>query len=155
MGKLTLPKFPLAILKALKGQAEKEYPNECCGMMLASKDFPDKILEIRPCRNVQNEYHGKDPENFPRTAQTAYFMEPGELLAIQKEIRGQGLMIRVIYHSHIDTGAYFSEEDKRMALAGTGPAYPEADYLIISVRGGQTDHMNLFHWDAGKKDFVL
>ncbi len=124
-------------------------------MMLASKDFPDKLLEIRPCRNVQNEYHDKDPENFPRTAQTAYFMEPCELLAIQKEIRGQGLMIRVIYHSHIDTDAYFSEEDKRMALAGNGPTYPEADYLIVSVRVGQVDHMNLFHWDGQKKDFVL
>lgn len=154
MGKLIAAKLPASILKSIVAQAEKEYPDECCGMILASKNSPDKLARVRPCRNAQDEYHLKDPENFPRTAKTSYFMEPRELLAVQKEIRGEGLVMRVIYHSHIDAGAYFSEEDKRMALCDGQPAYPGVDYLVLSIARGKMGGMNLFHWDSARKDFI-
>ena len=42
----------------------------------------------------------------------------------------------VIYHSHVDAGAYFSETDRRQALVGGEPAYPGAVYVVTSVVRG-------------------
>ena len=144
--------IPSEILKTIFEQAEREYPCECCGMILGSGD---NVPKVRPCRNVQDEYHVRDPENFPRTAGTAYFMDPKELLAIQKETRAARLEIRVIYHSHIDAGAYFSEEDKRIACPEGEPAYPGVEYLVVSVQKGKIAAANLFRWDPAKKDYVI
>jgi len=146
--------IPETFLKAIFEQAEREYPHECCGMILGDEGKPDTLKRVRPCRNVQDEYHAKDPDNFPRTAKAAYFMEPKELLAIQKEVRQSKEAIRVIYHSHIDAGAYFSEEDTLIALSEGEPAYPGVDYLVVSVIKGKVKDSNLFHWDESSKKFT-
>lgn len=143
------------LLKKIFEQAEREYPSECCGVILSPSARPEKFSRLRPCRNAQDEHHQKDPGNFPRTAAAAYFIEPKELLTLQKEMRQNNETLRVIYHSHIDAGAYFSDEDKRIALAEGEPAYPNVDYLVVSVVKGKVQDANLFHWDPRKKDFVL
>ena len=55
----------------------------------------------------------------------------------------------VIYHSHIDAGAYFSETDRRQAVVGGQPAYPAAVYVVTSVVAGRVEAMAAFRWDAG------
>ena len=151
MNQLSIP--PDLIRKILE-QAEREYPNECCGMIFGSRQKPGELLRVRECRNVQEAWHVRDPENFPRTAKTAYFIDPRELLAVQKEIRAGNEEIRVIYHSHIDAGAYFSEEDKRVAAPEGEPAYQGVDYLVVSVTQGKVNGSHLFRWDPAKKDFL-
>ncbi len=59
-----------------------------------------------------------------------------------------------IYHSHIDAGAYFSETDKRNALIGSEPAYPDAVYVVLSVLERRIDGAGAFAWDAERRDFV-
>lgn len=142
------------LLQMIFAQAEREYPNECCGMILGPQAEKEKLTHVRPCINVQDQYHGLDPKTFPRTAATAYFINPKELLAIQKEARKAQEEIRIIYHSHVDCGAYFSEEDKRIATAEGEPAYPGVRYLVLSVRDGKVTDCNLFAWDSEKKGFV-
>jgi proteasome lid subunit RPN8/RPN11 len=69
-------------------------------------------------------------------------------------MEGDGFSVAVIYHSHIDAGAYFSETDKRNALVGSEPAYPDAIYLVTSVMDGRLDATAGFRWDAASRDFV-
>jgi len=145
--------IPEAFLKSISQQAEKEYPHECCGMLLGPKNKKEVFSRIRPCQNAQTEYHELDAENFPRTAETAYFMAPKELLTIQKELREADEEIRIIYHSHINAGAYFSEEDTRIASAEGEPAYPGVDYLVVSVLEGKVKDWNLFRWDNVHKEY--
>ena len=146
--------IPSEMLKSIFEQAQAQYPHECCGMILGPKENPKVLTALRPCQNVQDEYHAKDPVNFPRTAETAYFMDPRELLEIQKSARDSGQAIRVLYHSHVDHGAYFSEEDKRVALQEGEPAWPGVSYLVVSVIQGQAKDHHLFCWDPHKKDFL-
>jgi proteasome lid subunit RPN8/RPN11 len=153
MGIMKIENIPQSLLKQIFEQAEREYPSECCGMILGPSDKPDALTRIRPLRNVQDEYHKRDPENFPRTAQTAYFMDSTGLLRIHKEARQTKEEIKIIYHSHIDTGAYLSEEDKRIALSEEEPVYPGVAYLVISVIKGKAAEWNLFEWDSSAKDF--
>ncbi|MDP3920008.1 MAG: M67 family metallopeptidase [Candidatus Omnitrophota bacterium] len=141
-------------LKQIIQQAEAEYPNECCGMILGPKSQVGNMTKLRPCRNVQDDYHQKDPEIFKRDAKAAYFIDPRELLEIQKEARESGEEIRVIYHSHINVGAYFSDEDKRAATAEGEPVYPGVAYLVVSVVEGKAKGHNTFTWNDERKDFI-
>ena len=141
-------------LKKIFDQAEREYPNECCGMIMGAEKSTGELSRLRPCKNVQDEYHRRDPENFPRTAGTAYFIEPRELLTIQKELREKKEAIRIIYHSHINAGAYFSEEDTKIACQEGEPTYPGVQYLVVSVANGKVKDRALFVWDSKSRKFV-
>ncbi len=139
--------IPENFLKAIYGQAEREYPAECCGMLLGPRSDKSVISRLRPCRNAQDDFHTREPERFPRTARTGYFIDPRELMRVYKEAGQEGEEIRIIYHSHIDSGAHFSEEDHRVAAPDGQPAYPGVLYLVLGVKEGQVQETRLFHWD--------
>jgi hypothetical protein len=74
--------------------------------------------------------------------------------------------VKVLYHSHLDAGAYFSptdaavmsmgeppEEEGAPITMGPGPAWPVA-FLVTSVRHGEIDEHRLFVWDAASSTFV-
>jgi adenylyltransferase/sulfurtransferase len=136
-------------LAALRAQAAAEYPHESCGVILTR----GAERQLIPCRNVQNDLHAKDPHLHPRDARTAYYIDPADLLRIGR-LESQGFVVAVIYHSHIDAGAYFSETDKRNALMGGEPTYPDATYLVTSVMSGRVEATAAFRWDAARRDFV-
>jgi proteasome lid subunit RPN8/RPN11 len=136
-------------LESVRAQAIEEYPFESCGVILRRGD-ERKLLR---CRNAQNELHARDPERHPRDARTAYYIDPKDLLRIG-DLERQGFEVAVIYHSHIDAGAYFSETDRRQALVGGEPAYPSAVYVVTSVIRGAVDAVAAFRWDGARRDFV-
>ena len=115
-------------LAALKRQAVAEYPNECCGVILV-RGTERKHM---PCRNVQDQMHARDPVSFPRTARNAYYMDPLDALRLNRLV-DEGFTFAVIYHSHPNAGAYFSETDRGQALIKGEPAYPGAVYVVLSV----------------------
>ena len=133
----------------IQAQAVAEYPHESCGVVVARGDE----RRLMACRNVQNELHARDPERHPRDARTAYYIDPADLLRIGR-LEGEGFIVAVIYHSHIDTGAYFSETDRRNALLGDEPCYPTATYVVTSVVGRRVEAMAAFRWDGARRDFV-
>ena len=105
------------------------------------------------CRNIQNELHARDPQRNPRTARTAYHIDPQDLLRIGR-LESEGFAVAVIYHSHVDAGAYFSETDKRQALVAGEPAYPDATYVVTSVMNGHAAAVCAFRWNTPQRDFV-
>jgi len=133
----------------IRAQAVEEYPFESCGVILVRAG--DRRL-LR-CRNAQNELHARDPVRHPRDARTAYYIDPKDLLRIG-DLERQGFDVAVIYHSHIDAGAYFSETDRRQAVVGGEPAYPGAVYVVTSVVRGVVDAVAAFRWDPDCRDFV-
>jgi [CysO sulfur-carrier protein]-S-L-cysteine hydrolase len=138
-----------AELEAIRAQAVEEYPSESCGVLLV-RGSERRLLR---CRNAQNDLHAKDPARHPRDARTAYYIDPRDLLRIG-DLERQGFAVAVIYHSHVDAGAYFSETDRRQALVGGEPAYPEAAYVVTSVMAGQAEASAAFRWSAERRDFV-
>jgi [CysO sulfur-carrier protein]-S-L-cysteine hydrolase len=136
-------------LETVRAQAAEEYPFESCGVIL-SRGTERRLLR---CRNAQNELHARDPQRYPRDARTAYYIDPKDLLRIG-DLERQGFGVAVIYHSHVDAGAYFSETDRRQALVGGEPAYPGTVYVVTSVLNGAVDAVAAFRWDAERRDFV-
>jgi proteasome lid subunit RPN8/RPN11 len=78
-------------------------------------------------------------------------------LKFQRAIeRGEasGVPVKVLYHSHLDVGAYFSDTDAAAAnMGGDEPAYDLA-YLVTSVTRGEVDDHRLFVWDPATLRFV-
>ena len=136
-------------LQSIRDQAVREYPKESCGVVLTR----GAERRLYPCRNVQDELHARDPERHPRNSRTAYYIDPADLLRIGK-LEAEGFGVSVIYHSHIDAGAYFSETDKRNALIADEPAYPGVIYIVTSVMAGRADATATFRWDPAARDFV-
>ena len=142
-------------LEAIKKHAEADYPAECCGVLLVRPGGPGRMEERRlaPCRNIQDELHGKDPARFPRTSRTAYYIAHEDLLEIGRR-EGEGFEVRVIYHSHVDAGAYFSETDRRNAMVDDAPAYPDTTYVVVSVAGGRVAEVRAHRFSVEASEFV-
>jgi len=133
--------------------AVEEYPYECCGIVVGNPDDNRDNVVYR-CENIQNKLHEKDPENFTRDARTAYNISALELQKLLSEAGSKGRVFKVLYHSHPEHDAYFSEEDTRMALFdGETPIYPGTQYLVVSVYGEKVRDQALFGWNPGTKTF--
>jgi len=139
-------------LAQVTAQAEAEYPAECCGVLLVRPGSGGERLLV-PCRNVQDELHTGDPAKHPRDSRTAYFIDPKDLLTIGRR-EAQGYAVSVIYHSHIEAGAYFSPTDRKNALIDGEPTYPEAVYVVLSVVGKRVVDTRAFGWDPAIRDFA-
>jgi proteasome lid subunit RPN8/RPN11 len=135
-------------------QALSEFPFECCGMIIGpeGEDIgPDDL--VRPCRNVQQELHQKYPERFPRDATIGYTMAKDDIEAIVKEAQHRGWMVKVCYHSHPSTGAYFSQEDRRNA-EGWDLWFPGVRFVVISTYPEEIRDIQGYRWDEGTQTFV-
>ena len=133
--------------------AVEEYPNECCGIVVGDPDHNDDNV-VHRCENIQNKLHEKDPENFTRDARTAYNISALVLQKLLSEASSKGKVFKVLYHSHPEHDAYFSEEDTRMALFdGESPIYPGTQYLVVSVYDKKIRDQALFGWDPETKTF--
>lgn len=137
-------------LAAIDAHAREAYPEECCGMIF-ERGGREEILRAT---NVQNELHAQDPDRFPRTAATGYTMGPEAAPILIGSERGE-LRLLAIYHSHPEREAYFSQEDRRQALgAWDEPIYPQAGYIVMSVRNREVRATKVFVWDAAARDYI-
>ena len=104
--------------------------------------------------NRANKLHALDPETYPRTGRMYFDLDPLKFERTVREGEGTGRPVKVLYHSHLDVGAYFSETDAQAAtMGGDAPSYDLA-YLVTSVRAGVVDDRKLFVWDPERKSFV-
>ena len=140
-------------LQSIKTQAEKAYPEECCGLLLGQVDSQvnggdnhgdinadvtaKMVAELWPVPNAWGDEaqttmanrSGNDAEQ-EFTAERRYWIDPKDILAAQKQGRSRNLQIIGIYHSHPDHPAQPSECDRLWA-------WPDYSYIIVSVLQGQ------------------
>lgn len=147
-GQTRVPVITKEALAACYADARRCYPEESCGLLLGPADA-GICDEAHPCQNQQNRMHALDPERFPRDATTAYCLSLKDIRVLE-DSAGSTRPVKIIYHSHVDRGAYFSEEDQRAALFFDGtPTYP-VDYLVISCHRDAVRGAKLFRFQAGQ-----
>jgi proteasome lid subunit RPN8/RPN11 len=131
--------------------ARREYPNECCGIVFGPKGAPLAERAVA-CVNTQNDLHAMDPVANPRDAAKAYNLGAGDLFKLSKSLRGD-VPAKIIYHSHVNVGAYFSATDQAAAVMDGEPSYP-VEYVVIDVQADRVGGAAQFSWDAAERRYV-
>jgi proteasome lid subunit RPN8/RPN11 len=141
--------IPDDVLHQIARHASSTYPAECCGLLLADASG---ALRFQPIANVAGTPQGAATS--ARTQRDGYVMDPKALLAALEATERAGGDLWGIVHSHPDAGAYFSSEDRNMALGGgEEPLWPGVRYLVVSVRAGRADAARLYTWEPARGDF--
>lgn len=101
-----------------------------------------QLIRLEP---LQNEWTEEASESLPVSSQVLtsqvlnsqrlnkrrrYWIDPKEMLRVQREARDEGLSIIGVYHSHPDHVAVPSECDRTLA-------WPDYAYIIVSVCNGK------------------
>ncbi len=97
---------------AIVAQARREYPNECCGVLLGHGRCVERV---RPTANT-----AKSPVVFE--------VEPREILDVLLAAEAESVEVLGYYHSHTGSAAYPSPTDVRYAAG-----WPGAVHLIVSL----------------------
>jgi proteasome lid subunit RPN8/RPN11 len=134
------------LLDEVAQHAKDAYPSEACGVILSEENG----LRLLRFENIQDKLHAIDPERFPRTSTTAYNMNT---LKLHKLWESDSL--RIIYHSHVEFGAYFSDEDHAGALTPDTqePVFPGVDYLVFSLIEQKSSAAGLFRFSETSRRY--
>jgi len=120
-------------------QAEREYPHECCGLLLGRLDeggHKKVVAEVFPVSNAREE-----AERHNRSLIT-----PEEYLRGERRARARRLDVVGNYHSHPDHPAVPSQFDLEHA-------WPTWSYVIVSVRGGAAAELRSWELEADRSRF--
>ncbi len=146
------PRLTAEALQAMYAHARQDYPSECCGIVFGPRasavaDEARRLPEHpgRPARRGSG--HPPARRHAPPTT-----WAPRDLFALQKSLRGDR-PAKIVYHSHVNVGAYFSATDQAAALFDGEPAYP-VEYVVIDVQADGTKGAAQFAWDERQKTYV-
>jgi len=127
-------------LDAIRGHAARDYPNECCGILLGREvDRAKEVSEAVPLKNLRTEPDKAQavlPLEAPgrESERNRFLIDPLEQLKVEKDARARGLDVVGYYHSHPDHPARPSNYDR-------DHAWPWYSYLIISVERGKAGEL--------------
>lgn len=110
-------------LETMVNDAEKRFPNECCGFFYGKDGEHRNIIEAKVIAN------SKEGDQRRRFKISALDYMKAERYATEK-----GLQLLGIYHSHPNHPAIPSEHDRKQAV-------PTFSYIILSVQEGKFDHI--------------
>jgi proteasome lid subunit RPN8/RPN11 len=144
------------VLDRVDDEARRAYAKdeESCGFLVGPAADPRRLDEIVPMVNRANALHRLDPTGYPRTASTYFDIDSMKFETAIARGEETGRPVKVLYHSHLDAGAYFSATDADVAKMGQGEPPWDLAYLVTSVRASGVDDRKLFIWDPIGRVFV-
>ncbi|MGB3202719.1 MAG: M67 family metallopeptidase [Nodosilinea sp.] len=132
------------------------YPSEGCGLLVGQRAFAAvddgspaaethrAVMGIVPVANAWDDsllaYTDGRGKNQDHSRRDRYWIDPADLLAVQRQAREQGLEIIGVYHSHPDHRAVPSECDRALA-------WPVYSYVIVSVVQGEVTDLKSWRLD--------
>jgi proteasome lid subunit RPN8/RPN11 len=153
-----------AAMAALEADVKRRYETEeeACGYLVGPAGDGLLCDEAVPLVNLANKLHALDPEMYFRTGREFFAFNEKKFDDAISRGREAGRPVKVLYHSHLDTGAYFSATDAAVlsfgeppaveggpSKLGPGPQWPLA-FLVTSVVGGGSEpriaEHRLFVW---------
>jgi len=105
-------------LEEIHAHAKSTYPEECCGLLIASSGSKDVVDSVK----MRNAFSGPKHDR--------YHIDPLELFKADREAARRGLTIAGIYHSHPDYPATLSKFDIEHS-------FPWYSYVVVSVPKGE------------------
>jgi proteasome lid subunit RPN8/RPN11 len=114
--------------------AKKNLPEEACGLIAGTRAADGADKEVKKVYLLTNIDHTNEH----------FSMDPKEQLAAVKDMRANGLTPLGNWHSHPESPARPSEEDKRLAYD------PTVNYLILSLMNADEPVLKAFDIDKDR-----
>ena len=111
--------------------AKKELPDEACGLIAGTDEGERR--EIKKVYLLTNTDHSNEH----------FTLDPKEQLSAVQDMRKLGLKPLGNWHSHPESPARQSEEDKRLSFDKT------ASYMILSLQEKEAPVLKSFHFEDG------
>jgi proteasome lid subunit RPN8/RPN11 len=112
----------------IRWEAERSYPNECCGIILGLDSGENRLVTLTiTCDNARQD-----------SPKDRYSIHPEQVVAAHKLARSRNEKIIGFYHSHPDHPARYSSTDLSEAH------WFDCSYVIISVLQGHADATTSF-----------
>ena len=145
-----------AVLEQVFDEARRAYARdeESCGFLVGPEGDARALDGIVPMKNRANALHALDPETYPRTGRMYFDIDSMKFEKAIREGEAARRPVKVLYHSHLDVGAYFSATDAEVAKMGEGAPPYDLAYLVTSVREGKVDDHKLFVWEPSSLSFI-
>lgn len=137
--------IPEPIRREIYAHALALFPAECCGYLVGRA--VDTVDGAVACTNAQA--GGEHPLVPERTEETGFVISGRELFEFARSFDSE-CPARVVYHSHTNGAAYFSDIDRSLA---EGPTYP-VQHLVIGVGAGEITEVAQFAWSDEAQDFI-
>jgi proteasome lid subunit RPN8/RPN11 len=124
-------------LTEMREHGERDYPFECCGLMLGRFEEGRKVvLETYPISNAREE----------EAKRNRFLIRPEELMRGEKYARENGFDVTGFYHSHPDDRAVPSQYDLEHA-------WPTYSYIVVSVEKGQAVDLRSWEMESDRSRF--
>tara|TARA_Y100001970_G_scaffold68675_4_gene87526 strand:- start:23451 stop:23936 length:486 start_codon:yes stop_codon:yes gene_type:complete len=141
----------LESVKEIYLHAREEFPYECCGWILGEKNstLASKV------RKAKNQYTTSNhPTKSSRSKETAYVISGKDLIELNESFE-KNFVPKIIYHSHPNGKAYFSETDINNAMSpwGNEPSYP-VQQVVIGIDKDKIVEARQFAWHDKSKKFI-
>lgn len=122
-------RIPKEQLNEIREHGVRDYPYECCGLLLGRYSEDGKIVkETYPISNAREE----------SAKRNRFLITPEELMRGERYAAGRDLEVVGFYHSHPDSPAVPSKYD-------LDHAWPTYSYIIVSTSADQAN--DLFSWE--------
>lgn len=116
-------------LAEIREHGIRDYPYECCGLLLGSFEPGGKLVtETYPISNAREE----------SAKRNRFLITPEELMKGERYARRHDLEVVGFYHSHPDSPAVPSQYDLEHA-------WPTYSYIIVSTSADRAN--DLFSWE--------
>lgn len=108
--------------KEIAAHGERDYPHECCGLLLGwfDENSTKLVSEIYPISNAREE----------TAKRNRFLIMPEELMRGERYAQKKGLEVVGFYHSHPDNPAAPSQYDLEHA-------WPVYSYIVVSVKASE------------------
>jgi|SRR5262252_2982381 len=125
-------------LSAMRQHGERDYPFECCGLLLGrfARDGRKLVAETYAISNAREE----------EAKRNRFLIRPEELLRGEKYAKEKGLDVVGFYHSHPDERAVPSQYDLEHA-------WPTYSYIVISVEKGSAVDLRSWQMEPDRSRF--
>ena len=125
-------------LYEMRAHGERDYPYECCGLMLGRfVDARKQVVEMYAISNAREE----------EAKRNRFLIRPDELMRGEKYARDKGLDVVGFYHSHPDDVAVPSQYDLEHA-------WPTYSYIVMSVQKGRAVDLRSWEMEADRSRFI-
>lgn len=126
----------------IERHAEREYPRECCGLLVGRIADEGRTRIIHAAVPVKNAF-ADEGEQHHRMA-----IEPREYARAERRYAAEGLGVVGNYHSHPDHPAVPSQYD----LEHLAP-WPTMSYVVVSAREGKAVDLRSWELEADRSRF--